>query len=297
MITPTPMLARQWEDRARFITYPAFSQAKLDGVRCMMNSRAGYSREGNPFMTVNHIHELLSDSFRQFPSLVFDGELYNHTYREDFNEIVSLVKKQRLTEAEAENTRTLLQYWIFDVHVRGWDWTFAERLQFIQSLPIAYAHELPVKIVPTYQCNTPEQINAHYETLLLDKYEGQMIRLNGPYEESGVGMHMTRSGQTNKSEYRSEFLIKRKPTITEEFPILVLNEGGGKCRSMVGSFTCLTKDSKGFEAAAKFDYPTRRRMWRDREPLRGQLATVKFQNYTPDGIPRFGRVVAIRNYE
>jgi hypothetical protein len=38
-------------------------------------------------------------------------------------------------------------------------------------------------------------------------------------------------------------------------------------------------------------------MWNNRHELIGKEATVKYFNLTPDGVPRFPYVIAIRNYE
>jgi DNA ligase-1 len=285
MNTPTPMLARIYEKSLHRVTYPCFSQPKLDGIRCLHNQRGGWSRQGNPFVTIQHISDSLEDTFRQCPQLLLDGELYNHRLHDDFNEIVSLVKKARVTEAEAERARSMVEFWVFDCHVPGWDWTFQERYEFIQSLPIAWAFETPIKICETLTCTTPDMLDVHYERLLLENYEGQMIRINGPYEESG------------ETQHRSWHLLKRKASQTAEFPIIGINEGEGKCRGMAGSVTCETVDHKNFEAACKMSFFDRKRLWNNRAQVLGESATVRFQNFTPDGIPRFGRVVAIRNYE
>jgi len=39
------------------------------------------------------------------------------------------------------------------------------------------------------------------------------------------------------------------------------------------------------------------KLWHSREGLIGKTATVKYFELTPDGIPRFPKVIAIRDFE
>ena len=43
--------------------------------------------------------------FKQNPWLVLDGELYNHDLRDDFEKIISLVRKQKPTDDDRKEAR------------------------------------------------------------------------------------------------------------------------------------------------------------------------------------------------
>ena len=77
---------------------PVFSQPKLDGIRCIAMREGLFTRTGKPIVAVPHIHEELEPFFEKYPNAVLDGELYNHAYKDDFNKIIHLVRKQNLTE-------------------------------------------------------------------------------------------------------------------------------------------------------------------------------------------------------
>lgn len=282
----TPMLALVYDDHRHRVTFPCFVQPKLDGIRCLLNARCGYSRQGNLFATILHIQEAMEDTFRMCPNLTLDGELYSHTYHDNFNEIVRLVKKQRPLPEELLLAKKYLQYWIFDCHIPDADWTYRERLSFLRSLPVAYSIESPIKILDSHLVKDIFEVDSHYESFILDRYEGLMLRQDGPYEQCGP------------TERRSKFLMKRKPSVTEDFLIVRLNEGDGKCRGMVGSFILRTEEGEEFEAAVKFDFDKRKELWHMKEKLVSTFASVRFQNYTPDRhVPRHGRVIALRSYE
>ena len=135
-------------------------------------------------------------------------------------------------------------------------------------------------LVQTDCVKNKEELDERYSEYLADGQEGQMIRVNGPYE--------------NK---RSRFLIKRKEFVDEEFKILGITEGKGNRSGMFGRAQCVTKDGVEFEANARGNEQFYTDLFENREKYVGEMATVRYQNLTPDGKPRFGVIVAIRNYD
>ena len=90
-------------------------QPKLDGIRCIMKPNGCYSRNGKKFMNVQHLYtKTIKDLFKQNPLLVLDGELYNHDLRDNFEKIVSLVRKQKPTSEDRKEARKLIQYHVYD---------------------------------------------------------------------------------------------------------------------------------------------------------------------------------------
>jgi len=93
-----PMLAKSFDKDGRHIKYPAFIQPKLDGIRCLasydgVNVRLK-SRQGKLFTSLAHIEEeLYHKVFSVFPDRVLDGELYNHLYKDNFQKLVSSIKR------------------------------------------------------------------------------------------------------------------------------------------------------------------------------------------------------------
>ena len=110
-----PMLASKWEDSKDKITYPIFSQPKLDGIRCIVTKDGMFSRNGKAIISAPHIFESLKPLFEVMPDLIFDGELYADKFANDFNKIVSLVKKTKPTDADLKESKKNIQYWIYDL--------------------------------------------------------------------------------------------------------------------------------------------------------------------------------------
>ena len=112
-MTTKAMLAHKYNpDKAN---YPAYIQPKLDGVRCLFTAEGAFSRTGKQFMNVQHIEQELKSFFSCFPTAVLDGELYNHGLKDDFEKIISLVRKTKPTEEHRQEAAELVQYHVYDV--------------------------------------------------------------------------------------------------------------------------------------------------------------------------------------
>ena len=75
--TILPMLAHDYHKRGKSIVFPAFVQAKLDGVRSVFHNGVLSSRMGKPFSGLEHITGELGPATEQ--GLILDGEVYSTT--------------------------------------------------------------------------------------------------------------------------------------------------------------------------------------------------------------------------
>jgi len=265
-----PMLAHDYNDYKEKIKYPVVTQPKLDGVRCIIDTDGMRSRNGKELISAPHIHEALKPLFEKYPDLVFDGELYAHkSDGVDFNKIISCVRKTKPTQDDIIESKQHIQYWIYDLpsHVG----VFTERYNSLLEL------ELPecCIIVPTEQADNKNDISAYYSDYMANGYEGQMIRvLDSEYE--------------NK---RSKHLLKHKSFIDAEFEIRGVVEGKGKLTGKIGKLVF-----DGFDSAVNGDHEYLEMLFKQGD-LIGKKATVKYFELTTDGIPRFPKVIAIRDFE
>ena len=267
-----PMLAHDYNDYKDKITYPIFSQPKLDGVRCIVRADGMWSRNGKPIISAPHIFKSLKPLFELDPDLILDGELYADKSVADFNTIISCVRKTKPTAQDLETSK-MIQYWIYDVP--SIDLTFARRFSFLNKI------ELPecCIVVKTEQIDNENDLSAYYFDYMNDGYEGQILRTNSLYE--------------NK---RSKSLLKHKTFYDAEFTILGVIEGQGNLTGKVGKLQ-FEINGKPFESAVNGDWEYIEKLWHSREGLVGKTATVKYFELTEDGIPRFPKVIAIRDFE
>jgi len=271
-----PMLAKDWTVEQRKVTFPVYSQPKLDGIRCIVKRDGMWTRNGKPIISAPHIFEALEPLFEINPDLIFDGELYADKFADDFNAICSLVKKTKPTWADLNEAKDKIQYHVYDLP--SYNATFGYRYTHLFKLLGRYSPY--IEVVDTAIVPDKETLLKMYDIYMERGYEGQMVRLDENYE--------------NK---RSKSLLKHKSFIDEEYTILDVEEGNGNKAGMVGAFVYETKSGKRFSASPKFNWETCKQMWRERSNLIGKQATVKYFNLTPDGIPRFPYTIAIRDYE
>jgi len=272
-----PMLAHDYNDYKDKIQFPVFSQPKLDGVRCIVRADGMWSRNGKPIISAPHIFESLKPLFEADPDLILDGELYANKDTADFNTIISCVRKTKPTAKDLETSK-MIQYWIYDVP--SVDGVFTERINILDLFILHSMLPSGCIITPTVEISSEDDINKYYEMYVgRQGYEGQILRTNSPYE--------------NK---RSKSLLKHKSFIDAEFEILGVIEGQGNLTGKVGKLQ-FEINGKPFESAVNGDWEYIEKLWHSREGLVGKTATVKYFELTEDGVPRFPKVIAIRDFE
>ena len=270
-----PMLAAKWEDCKDKVTYPIASQAKLDGIRCIVTKDGMFSRNGKPILSAPHIRESLEGLFKKHPDLIFDGELYADKFANDFNKIVSLVKKTKPTDADLKESEKQIEYHIYDLPSSNNN--FIKRMYDLGILFSTYLNLHPYcRIVETYSCNNEDEVMELYGGYVEKGYEGQMLRIDGKYE--------------NK---RSKNLLKHKSFVDDEYTILDIVEGEGNRTGTAGYMVFETIDGKPFKSNVKGTWDETAEMLKSKKKLIGKQATIKYFNLTPDGIPRFPYVINI----
>ena len=102
-----------------------------------------YSRTGKEWKNINHILAELLPFFQKYPDVVLDGELYNHDLRDDFEKIISLVRKQKPTLVDQHEARLLTQFHCYDMYSPDFDHNFSIRDEFImQTIDGMYEYTL-----------------------------------------------------------------------------------------------------------------------------------------------------------
>lgn len=260
-----PMLAKDYK-KVKTIAFPVYEQPKLDGIRCIARAEGLFTRQGKPILSCPHVEEELVPFFEQNPDLILDGELYNHELKADFEQLVSAIRKQKPSEA----TRDLVQYHVYDCP--SIEAPFSERMAAIdQNL----TGEIVVPVETRYALNQ-EMLDADYEEFLAAGYEGQMVRLDEPYEQK-----------------RSKRLLKRKEFLDAEFEISKILEGMGTWAGYGKVVEFILPGDKRLangerpKASVKGTQEFCRSLLVERDRWVGKQVTVKYFTPTGAGIPRF----------
>jgi DNA ligase-1 len=266
-----PMLAEKFSDFGNEVVWPAYAQPKLDGHRCIAvitnSSVTLWSRTRKEILSVPHIAEALR-SHIDIPEagkrIILDGELYNHSLKSDFEELTSAIRKQKPSEASKK-----VVYHIYDFPTAFGG--FGERHQ--QLLDLLLKNGMPPRClvsVATHKVQSEETMRDLFSVFLDEGYEGLMVRsAAGHYEER-----------------RSRNLLKVKEFQDAEFPIIGVEEGKGKLAGHA-IFVCKTDSGQEFRCKLKGEQSHLKSYFLCPELVIGRLLTVKFQELTKDGIPRF----------
>ncbi len=265
-----PMLAHSYDKRGKDITFPAFCQAKLDGIRAIYNPNYNklQSRTGKIFPGLNHIVEELSSH-----SLILDGELYSDTLT--FQEISGIVRKEKLTDKDLVISQQI-KLVVYDLIHEG---DYIERLsilkEFFKNNKLKH-----IQLLKTEVCKSGDDIKEFHDKYVKEGYEGLIIRnYKGVYEHT-----------------RSKNLQKYKNFDDDEFKIVGFTEGTGIEKGLV-IWECETKQGKKFHVRPQGTHPERKKLFKNGKQYIGKMLTVKFFGYTDDGLPRFPIGIALRTYE
>lgn len=271
-----PMLAEKWKDRKDKITYPVGSQPKLDGARCdiywcpIKNKVVARTRTSKDYSAVvDHILKELEPLCIEDKSLIFDGELYNHDLKHDFERIMSLTRQSKPTEEDIRNSVNMVQFHIYDIYnSEDSHMTFLERNSLLSSIFNNYNFEY-CKLVPTHACGSEGELNGLMDIYLNSGYEGQMIRvLNSVYKPNG----------------RSKDLLKNKVFTDAEFEITDVEEGQGEWKGAVKKLFIKLPSGVIQKCGIDGSYELNKERLANKYNIIGKLATVRYFRLTSDGL-------------
>lgn len=267
------MLADKY-DAKKHTNFPYYSQPKLDGVRCLISKDGMQSRNGKPIVSCPHILEALDPFFEKFPDAILDGELYNHNLRDNFEKIISLVRKTKPTWQDYVETSMLVEYHIYDIIMDG---TFTERLFRLNQTYAEYIwlSNQCIVMVDTTTVRNPEDVQRMLAEYLERGYEGQMLRVpDSPYEGK-----------------RSKNLIKHKEFEDAEFEVVSIIEGLGNWAGCAKAIEILLPDGTTQQSGVRGSQEMLAGVLEDADDYIGTEVTVRYQNKTADGKLRFPVVV------
>ncbi len=267
------MLAHKFADHGHKIKYPAYTQPKLNGHRCLATIDNGvaklWSRTRKPITSCPHIIEELQKIFSAGYHEI-DGELYNHAYKDNFEELASLIRQ----ETPAANC-TEVQYHVYDKPSKD---GFAKRYETLYGNIHGYelVNGMCDYIIKTNTISVKDDdaMMAAFESFLKQGYEGGMARnAEGAYQGK-----------------RSYDLQKIKEFQDAEFKIVGIEEGRGSYAGC-GIFICHSPTAPAGDDtfSVKMRGPKERLQEFLSNPSlwQGKELVVKYQYISKYGIPIF----------
>ena len=287
MMRKKPMLAYPVSDKPIDYNNTVFMQPKLDGVRCLIQYEkrrisnpikkvVAYSRTGKEWKNIDHILQSLKPFFQDNPNVILDGELYNHALRDDFEKIISCVRKTKPTAIDRAESRKLVQFHCYDIVDETMP--FVDRIYWLSKKFQRFPYG--VRLVSTESILDGIDAELYHDSCLSQGYEGSILRLNDVYQCK-----------------RSHSLRKFKDFHDAEATITDWVEGKGKRKGTIGKFIAVDADGNEFGMPVMDNFKKLQTMFKEMQSWVGKEATFTYFERTKAGSYRHPLFKAIRDYE
>jgi hypothetical protein len=266
---PLPMLAHDYNKRGKSIKFPCFVQRKFDGTRCVaMPGKGLFSRNKKSYP---HLEHIVAEINKLPPTIILDGELYSDTLT--FQEIVGLVKRETLKPGDEEKQKQI-KFHVYDL-INGMP--YEQRYANLQMLFNRYKFK-HLELVKTEVCEDEEKMKELHAQYVAEGFEGIMLRnKTGLYKNA-----------------RSCDLQKYKEFFDSEFKVVGYKEGEGLEAGCV-LWVCETDDGQQFACRPRGTREERIELFENADDYVGNMLTVRFQELTDTGLPRFPVGIAFRS--
>jgi len=277
-----PQLAKG--NRKGKIVFPAYMNPKLNGI-CNLAEPPNvppyfsqtpgvilhHSRGGQLFETLAHLDPWIMELN---PPAPVHGELYKHGW--SLQKIGSYTKK-------IKPDQHLLEFWLYDIAWIGPK--FSERVEWLRENIARLGPDSPIKFTPAIMVNSYAEAKVYHDECVQNGFEGGMLKnVNGIY----------------LFQYNSDDLEKVKEFQDEEFEIVGGKEGTGTDEGCV-VYRCITEGGLEFDARPRGTVDDRKQMLINLPNDIGKKLTVRFAEYSEDGIPLqpvgIPEAEAVRDYE
>lgn len=260
-----PMLANVFSKQGHKIKYPAIAQPKLDGHRCTSQYEVDcrvtlWSRKRNKITSMTHITDVIEKCGIDFR---LDGELYNHEYKDKFEELTEFIRNEKPTPGSE-----VLEYHVYDIADETL--TNIERVHKLEELKDVFKNT-QIKIVESIIVNNEDELMDVFQKFINDGYEGCMVRnFDALYEFR-----------------RSYNLQKIKEFDDSEFKIIGVKVSDNGAMAGKAIFTCELPNNETFDVKMVGKLDDLKQYADNPELVIGKILTVKYQGFTKYGKPRF----------
>tara|TARA_Y100000310_G_scaffold275690_1_gene292353 strand:- start:479 stop:1720 length:1242 start_codon:yes stop_codon:yes gene_type:complete len=280
-----PMLAHSYSKRSHNINWPCYVQPKIDGVRCTVGKEDGaikmFTRKGKSMTPMPHVEKELEELFKQAEllnwktdTLYLDGELYSDELT--FQELAGVLRRHKNTK----ETLNKIYLVVFDMFWRDEDTEYNIRQEVLKRL-FKSLPKFSTRLIETEMVRDHRDMHLKHNEYILQGFEGIILRnTNGVY----------------KMKHRSPDLQKYKSFLDSEYEICDFKQGDGTEKGCV-VWKCKTTDDKPFWVRPKGTQEERRKQFNKGSSYIKKQLTVRYQELTDDGIPRFPVGISIRDYE
>ncbi len=252
---PPLLLAHSWQNEADLTGW--WMSEKLDGVRAYWDGARFLSRLGNVYLAPDWFVEKL-------PQTPLDGELWGG--RGNFQKTVSVVRRQDRGPGWRE-----VSFVVFDAPAELAPFETRQEHVLRVCAPGLAAH---VAAHAQVRCESLGHLREELRRVESLGGEGLMMRKPGSLYEVG----------------RSHTLLKVKSFKDAEAEVVAHLPGMGKHKGRLGALECILADGTRFSVGTGLSDAER-----NAPPPIGSVVTVRYQELSTDGVPRFPSYVGVRH--
>lgn len=247
-------------------------QPKLDGIRSHVSyetSKLKTKSRGNKEFPVNpNLFKQIEDFMKENNLNLIDGEFYCHG--EFLEDISSSVKNPIGNRLEHQ-----IQFHIFDLPINRKPMEFYNHSNTSTNYP-------NVKMVKGTIVYSEEEARKIMDVYLSEGFEGCILRnkstFMSDYELGGI---------------RTSEIQKWKDFVDAEYEIVDIESD----KNNNAIYVCKTQENKFFNATPKCTHEKKKEILANKKYYLNKMLTVRYQDLTPDGLPRFARGITVRDYE
>lgn len=271
-----PMLAKDSNKcQTSILNKRLLCSRKLNGVRCLIQKGEeeihAISRGGKEYQVpTTLIRKDLEEFFENHPAVILDGELYRHGHH--LQELSGIARLK-----DWEDRCETLEYWIYDV--ADSTKTFEERLEILKELEELFSDSIKIKVLEHVETNSFKEIQELHNKWVSEGYEGLVAR---------------KPTSTYQFGKRGSDMIKVKEYMEQEFKIIDYKDG---LRDEDFCFILETEDNKPFAAKPIGNRELKDQYMNDIDNIIGKFGTVKFFEWSKDGVPQQPIFQVVRDYE
>jgi ATP-dependent DNA ligase len=292
------MIWEEWKDKDH-VVYPALASGKLDGSKMYSTWREGRvflnTRSAKEHKNFRHIEEALAKFYRENPHIVLDGEAYNHEYRERFEELQSIFRKQDPTEEQRQLSAEVAKFYIYDaVSLNVPNMDARNRQTLLSQIYNQYFKDYECIVLWKSEIvNSEEEYDEFHEKCMDNGFEGSVLKImDAPYVQR-----------------KNKMVMKRKPKFDCEFRVVDIVEGTGTHKDLAAGVTIdlqfvdgmnighrekLAEDFQDAGIASGWNHSMLKNMLINKEDYIGKMATIEYGGLTAYGKLRFPKFKALR---
>ena len=212
----------------------------------------------------------------KYPDVILDGELYNHDLRDNFEKIISLVRKTKPTDEDRLEASKLTQFHCYDIIDE--ELPFDQRIEFVNESLMLLGDS--IYIVDTNMVFREDDAKVYHARNLDKDYEGSIVRTNDTYQCK-----------------RSHNLRKFKDFHDAEATLLAWVEGKGNRKGTVCKFMAVDDDGNEFGIPVMDKFKYLQDNFKKMQGYIGRRATFTYFERTKANSYRLPLFKAIRDYE